>query len=102
MLAGLLDRPARHPGHAFHLYQVLVPDRDAVAAHLAEREVATSVHFIPVHRLTGYRELLGPDEVAAVPVTERVADRLLSLPLYPDLPDVAVDRIAGLLADLLP
>ena len=102
VLADRLGRPARHPGHAFHLYQVLVPDRDAVAAYLAERQVATSVHFIPVHRLTGYRALLGADEVAAVPVTDRVADRLLSLPLYPDLPDTAVDRITGLLADLLP
>jgi dTDP-4-amino-4,6-dideoxygalactose transaminase len=101
-LASRLGRPARHPGHAFHLYQVLVPNRDGVAAYLAERQVATSVHFIPVHRLTGYRELLGPDEVVAVPVTDRVADRLLSLPLYPDLPDAAVDRIAGLLAELLP
>ena len=101
VLTGRLGRPARHPGHAFHLYQVLVPDRDEVAAYLAERQVSTSVHFIPVHRLTGYRELLGADEVAAVPVTDRVADQLLSLPLYPDLPDAAVDRITGLLADLL-
>jgi dTDP-4-amino-4,6-dideoxygalactose transaminase len=102
VLADRVGRPARHPGHADHLYQVLVPNRDAVAAYLAEHEVSTSVHFIPVHRLTGYRELLGPDEVGAVPVTDRVADRLLSLPLYPDLPDAAVDRITGLLADLRP
>jgi dTDP-4-amino-4,6-dideoxygalactose transaminase len=100
-LAGRLRLPARHPGHAWHLYQVLVPRRDLVAAHLAERRVATSVHFIPVHRLTGYARVLGADEIAAVPVTDRVADQLLSLPLYPDLPDAAVDRINGLLADLL-
>lgn len=100
-LADSVRLPARHPGHAWHLYQVRVPHRDEVAAHLAERQVATSVHFIPVHRLTGYRSLLGAEEVAAVPVTDRVADELLSLPLYPDLPDAAVDRINGLLADLL-
>ena len=100
-VADVLRRPARHPGHAWHLYQVLVPNRDEVVAYLAERQVNTSVHFIPVHRLTGYRELLGPEEVAAVPVTDRVADQVLSLPLYPDLPDSAVDRITGLLAELL-
>jgi dTDP-4-amino-4,6-dideoxygalactose transaminase len=100
-LAETVRLPRRHPGHAWHLYQVRVPGRDRVAAHLADAGVATSVHFIPVHRLGGYARLLGPEEVAAVPVTDRIADELLSLPLYPDLADEAVDRISGLLADFL-
>jgi dTDP-4-amino-4,6-dideoxygalactose transaminase len=100
-LAGVARLPARHPDHAWHLYQVRVPRRDEIAVRLAEHGVATSVHFIPVHQLTGYARLLGADELAAVPVTDRVADELLSLPLYPGLADEAVDRVSGLLADLL-
>ena len=100
-LAGIVRLPARHPGHAWHLYQLRLPRRDEIAARLAEGGVATSMHFIPVHQLTGYARLLGPDELAAVPVTDRVADELLSLPLYPGLADEAVDRVSGLLADLL-
>jgi dTDP-4-amino-4,6-dideoxygalactose transaminase len=100
-LAESVRLPRRHPGHAWHLYQVRVPRRDDVAARLASAGIATSVHFIPVHRLTGYARLLGADESAAVPVTDRVADELLSLPLYPDLTDQAVDHVSGLLADLL-
>jgi dTDP-4-amino-4,6-dideoxygalactose transaminase len=98
---GAVRLPARHPGHALHLYQVRVADRDGVIARLTEVGVGTSVHFIPVHQLTGYIGLLGPDECAAVPVTERVAAELLSLPLYPGLSDEAVDRVAGHLAELL-
>ncbi|HEU4421116.1 MAG TPA: DegT/DnrJ/EryC1/StrS aminotransferase family protein [Pilimelia sp.] len=100
-LADVVRLPARHPDHAWHLYQVRVPRRDEVAARLAEHGVATSVHFIPVHQLSGYARLLGADELAAVPVTDRVADELLSLPLYPGLADEAVDRVSGLLANLL-
>jgi dTDP-4-amino-4,6-dideoxygalactose transaminase len=100
-LAGAVTLPRRHPGHAWHLYQVRVAQRDEVAERLAEHGVATSMHFIPVHRLTGYARLFDADERGALPVTDRLAGELLSLPLYPDLTDAAVDRVAGLLADLV-
>lgn len=99
--AGVLGLPSRHPGHARHLYQVRVPGRDAVAARLADDGIGTSVHFIPVHQLSAYARLLGRTECSAVPVTDRVAEELLSLPLYPGLADQAVDRVAGRLAELL-
>jgi len=59
------------------------------------------VHFIPIHQLTGYARLLGPDECAAVPVTDRVADELLSLPLYPGLTEADVDLVIGRLLELV-
>ncbi len=100
-LADVVTLPRRHPGHAFHLYQVRVPRRDEIAAHLAAYGVGTSVHFIPVHHLRGYARMFDADELTALPVTDRVAGDLLSLPLYPDLTDSAVDRVTGLLTDLL-
>jgi len=75
--------------------------RDEVAAALAEAGIGTSVHFIPVHQFSAYAELLGPDECASVPVTDRVAEEMLSLPLYPDLTDSDVDLVAGRLTDLV-
>jgi dTDP-4-amino-4,6-dideoxygalactose transaminase len=63
--------------------------------------VATSVHFIPIHRMGAYETLLGPDECAAVPVTDRVADELLSLPLYPGLSEAARNRVVAALAETL-
>ena len=73
--------------HAHHLYPVRV-DRDRAGgtrddyrhAH-ADENIGTSVHFLPVHRLTAYRELF-PD-LPPLPVAERAGDELLSLPLSP-------------------
>lgn len=87
--------------HAWHLYQVRVPDRDAVSAALEEAGVATSVHFIPAHQMTAYREILGVEECASVPVTERIAGELLSLPLYPGLTADQVDRVVSALTEAL-
>jgi len=100
-LAATVTLPRRHPGHARHLYQIRVPRRDEIAARLADAGIATSVHFIPVHQLSGYAQLLGADECGSLPVTDRVADELLSLPLYPGLSDEAVDYVAGHLDELL-
>ncbi len=71
--------------HALHLYVVRVdPERaggtrDDYQRLLAEENIGTSVHFLPVHRLTAYREL----GVAPLPVAERAGAEVLSLPLSP-------------------
>jgi len=100
-LAELLTLPRRVPGHAWHLYQVRTPRRDELAAALAERGIGHSVHFIPAHQLTGFAALLGADECASCPVTDRVAGELLSLPLYPALTDrqqsAVIDAVTSVL-----
>jgi dTDP-4-amino-4,6-dideoxygalactose transaminase len=73
--------------HALHLYVVRIdPERaggtrDEYAALLAAENIATSIHFLPVHELTAYRELLDP--VPSLPVAERAGGEVLSLPLSP-------------------
>ena len=74
--------------HAWHLYQVRVTpefgtSRDDVIEALGGAGIGTSVHFIPVHQLSGYRRVLRPAEIRSVPVTDQVAGQLLSLPMYP-------------------
>ncbi|HEU5421668.1 MAG TPA: DegT/DnrJ/EryC1/StrS aminotransferase family protein [Streptosporangiaceae bacterium] len=91
--------------HAWHLYQVRVTpgfgmSRDSVIGGLADRGIGTSVHFIPVHQLSGYRRFLGTQECRSVPVTDAVARELLSLPMYPTLPDSDVVHIANALLAL--
>ncbi|HEY6793135.1 MAG TPA: DegT/DnrJ/EryC1/StrS aminotransferase family protein [Kineosporiaceae bacterium] len=98
--------PPRPPGggHAWHLYQVRLPagqDRDELVEHLDQAGIGTSVHFVPVHQLTGFRRLLGPRECTAVPVTDRVAAQLLSLPFHPRLTDEDVDTVVGAVAEAL-
>ncbi|MEU8343772.1 perosamine synthetase [Actinomadura meyerae] len=87
--------------HAWHLYQVRVRDRDAVSADLEAAGVATSVHFIPANQMTAYQEILGAEECAQVPVTDRVGEELLSLPLYPGLTDDGLDRVVTALTEAL-
>lgn len=73
--------------HALHLYVVRVDaaragaTRDAYQRSLADERIGTSIHFLPVHRLTWFRERY-PDQ-PALPVAERAGDEVLSLPLSP-------------------
>jgi dTDP-4-amino-4,6-dideoxygalactose transaminase len=89
---------------AWHLYaiqiwpQICGADRATVAERLALAGIATSVHFTPVHHTSYYSQFLGP---AGLPVTDAVADRLLSLPCYPSMTDQAVDRVIESLASAL-
>jgi dTDP-4-amino-4,6-dideoxygalactose transaminase len=92
--------------HALHLYVVRIDaeragaTRDEYQRALAEERIGTSIHFLPVHRLSWYRERF-PDQ-PPLPVAERAGDEVLSLPLSPahsddDVADVvaALHRIHG-------
>ena len=57
------------------------PRATTTAALLAEENIATSIHFLPVHTLSAYRELF-PDQ-PSLPVAERAGAQVLSLPLSP-------------------
>ena len=88
---------ARDPrdGHALHLYVVRIDpgaagaDRDAYQRALREENVGTSIHFLPVHRLTYYREAF-PDQ-PRLPVAELAGNEVLSLPLSPAHSDADVE-----------
>ena len=73
--------------HALHLYVVRIDaerasaTRDDYQRALADERIGTSIHFLPVHRLSWYRERF-PDQ-PALPVAERAGGEVLSLPLSP-------------------
>jgi dTDP-4-amino-4,6-dideoxygalactose transaminase len=73
--------------HSLHLYIVRIEpgaagaDRDAYQRALAEEQIGTSIHFLPVHTLTYYRESYPQPE--PLPVAERAGREILSLPLSP-------------------
>jgi dTDP-4-amino-4,6-dideoxygalactose transaminase len=87
--------------HALHLYVVRVDaeragaTRDEYQRTLSEENIGTSIHFLPVHKLTYYRERF-PDQ-PELPVAERCGDQVLSLPLSPKHSD---DDIADAIAAL--
>ena len=89
--------------HAWHLFVIQIGDdgavnRDTVAARLDEAGIGCSVHFIPVHHLRYFREVLG-DHAGLLPGTDKAADRVLSLPMHPLLTDADIDRVCEAVAD---
>jgi len=88
--------------HANHLFVVRIDvdeagaGRDAYQQALADENIGTSIHFLPVHRLTAYRDRLAAHQ-PPLPVTERAGAEVLSLPFSPAHSDADVgDAIAAL------
>jgi dTDP-4-amino-4,6-dideoxygalactose transaminase len=87
--------------HALHLYVVRIDPAGAGATRddyqhaLAEENISTSIHFLPVHTLTWYRERFRDQR--PLPIAERAGNEVLSLPLSPAHSDEDIaDVIAGL------
>ncbi|EHJ47735.1 Glutamine--scyllo-inositol transaminase [Solidesulfovibrio carbinoliphilus subsp. oakridgensis] len=102
-LAGTaLTLPATAPGneHAYYLYVVRHPRRDAVMAGLRERGVNVNISYPwPIHTMTGYAHL-GYKE-GDLPATEAAAREIFSLPLYPSLTDAEQDTAIAALRETL-
>lgn len=104
----LLELPTVRPevDHAWHLFPVRVRSerlrigRDEVIQELNAVGVGTSVHFIPLHEHSYYRDVLG-FRAADLPVATREWQRIISLPLYPALTHADVERVADSLRDIL-
>ncbi len=75
--------------HVFHQYVVESDDRDGLREHLAAAGVSTAIHYpVPVHRTTAYAGSEG-----RLPAAERLAERICSLPIHPDLTPEEIERI---------
>lgn len=78
--------------HVYHLYVTRIGDRDDAIRYLAERNISAMIHYpIPVHLQPAYADLgygLGD-----FPVAEEIAGQILSLPMYPGIPVVAVAQV---------
>jgi len=93
--AGRIGLPAEASGrrHVYHQYVVRVPHRDDVRRRLTERGVATSVFYpIPLHLQDCFRELGGRE--SDFPQAEKAAREVLALPMFPQLTDDEIERVA--------
>jgi perosamine synthetase len=91
-----LDRPIVEPDTlpSWHNYVIQTDHRDGLNAFLAERQIATGVHYIPNNQYEMYKKCKGP-----TPVCERMWKRLLTLPLYPDLTEEDFGKVVGAIHD---
>lgn len=90
--------PPKSAGHVYHQFTVRVPDsrRAAVLSALDRAGIGSAVFYPkPLHRM------LGSISSGSLPVSERLADEVLSLPIWPGLDTAEVDRVAGVLGAAL-
>jgi dTDP-4-amino-4,6-dideoxygalactose transaminase len=95
-----------HTEHAWHLYilrvrpELLTGGRDEFIQELKERGIGTSVHFIPLHLHSFYAEKYGYRR-GDFPNAEDAYFRSLSLPIFPDMTDEEIERVASTVKSLL-
>jgi len=89
-----LPEPGAAVRPAWHLYTVRATDRAGLQAHLREKGIATAIHYPrPLHLQPALAAAGG--RAGDLPVSEQLCAEALSLPLYPELPLPAVERIAA-------
>jgi dTDP-4-amino-4,6-dideoxygalactose transaminase len=95
---GLLKLPKGHPdcrdtGHIFFVLARTVAEREKLRLHLRGRDIHAVTHYVPLHSaLAGRKYARASGEL---PVTDRVGDTLLRLPLFHDLTPAQQDRVIG-------
>ena len=84
--------PEHDPGHVYHLFPVLSPDRAAIQAHLKSRGVETLIHYpLPVPR----QPAVASERPATCPIADRVCNEVFSLPLHPGMTSQAIEEVAA-------
>jgi len=102
LLEGAVQVPRLIPGatSVWAQYTIVTQQRDHVAAYLKDAGIPTAIHYPkPLHRQTAY--LAYPTAGNGLPVSDRLAAEVLSLPMHPYLDEAAQDRIAGAVRDAL-
>ena len=85
--------------HVYHLYVVRAPDRERFRSELAQQGIETAIHYpTPVHQQPAYRDLEPVGR--SLSVSEGLASAIVSVPLYPELSDDEVERVAASLSAL--
>lgn len=83
-------RDVENGGDVFHVFHVFCSRRDEFQKYLTERGVQTVIHYpIPPHKQPAYTEWHN----LSLPITERIHDEILSLPISPVMTDAEVDEV---------
>jgi aminotransferase EvaB len=87
--------------HAYYLYVVRHEQRDRILSALAEREILLNVSYPwPIHTMKAYAAF--GEGVGSLPVSEAMADRIFSLPMYPSLSETQQEIVIEALRELAP
>lgn len=96
-LAGLVTPPYEDSigTHVYHQYVTLTDKRDAIMQKLNENEIACAVYYpIPLHKQPVFAEQC---KSLSLPVSERVAEQCMALPIHPELTNQQIDQIVSVI-----
>lgn len=80
--------------HNYHLFVIRTGRRDALQAHLKEKNIGTGIHYpIPIHLQKAYDNRGW--KAGDFPVAEKLATEILSLPMFPELTEAQIDEVCG-------
>lgn len=95
----ILPKEMEYGKHAYHLYVVRHPKRDQILKELKRQNINPGINYPwPIHTMSGYASL-GYKE-GDLPVTEKMAKEIFSLPMYPSLSDEIQNRFITVLKHL--
>lgn len=85
--------------HVFHQYTLLSDRREAIMKALEAEKIACAIYYpIPLHRQKVFADQFAQ---VSLPVTESVAQRCLSLPIYPEMTNEQIDRVVSVIRNAL-
>jgi len=84
-------KPPLHYHHVYQLFSIMVEKRDELMHHLEQQGIMTKVYFSPVHQTHFYKNVLKYHD--SLPVTEDVANKIISLPFYPGIKREEIDYV---------
>jgi len=82
-----VPNPPPDSNHIYQMYTIRLKDkktRDSLKQHLEKKKIFSKVYFNPIHLTTYYKEKFGL-EPNSLPITETIAEQVLTLPLYPNM-----------------
>lgn len=98
-----VETPAEMPWarHVYHVYSVRSKERDALQSALAAEGIQTAIHYaLPAHLQPAYADL-GYSK-GSLPESEKAANSVLALPVYPELTDAHVRLVAQAIENVSP
>lgn len=78
--------------HVYQLFSIFANRRDELIEYLGDSGVSSKIYFHPVHQSEFYKNKLGYD--VDLPVTERVFEKTITLPMFPSLTTEQMDYVA--------
>ncbi len=97
---GDIMTPVERPGgtHVYHLYVIQTAHRDELQKHLSAHDIQTGLHYpVPLHLQEAYKKLGG--KKGDCPVSEQLAGRVLSLPMFAELTDDQIEHVCATVRD---